>query len=1521
MEFGYILKLTNKNLYKEIQLPHNSERFRVGTYAECDVRLYKDDFFEQFELDFINLNNCWKVSCSDNIYFDIGDIRKLISCDLKHGDIVTVRYQKFNQDVFKMEFLLDFDNVNQPYDCKFDLSDVEQITIGDNGSSNIILNSPYVQGDKLRLTRKDTGWNLTEEKSLYGIYINGIKLQTKSCILKDYDFFSIANYHFFYKNNTLYTSVDGTMIIKGIQYFQEEKEGILKYPLFNRNTRIKTVIPAEPIDILDPPEKPEKQEQNLVMTLLPAIVMLVLTVVLRGFMDTGMGTFVIFSVCTMSLGIFTSIASYIQGEKQFKKKVELRNKTYKEYITQKKLAIEEYRKEETELLNHIYPDMDKGIKLVKTFSGDLFEKTPEDDDFLCVRLGTGSLEAEKKINYKSKEKFVSDDELTYIPEQIAREYLNLKKAPIVLNLKDCNAVGVIGESSYRFALAQNMIIDLAIHHYFEDVKVAFVMNKSLKEKFKWVRMLPHILCDGNVIRQIAYDEDSRTILFENLYKELSWRAQNSQKGNFVHLVIFVLDEMKIKTHPLSKFIAIASSINVTFIFFELYKEKLPLWCDRIIYVQGKTGTIVNANDENKRLEFDYTALENEVAESVGFTLAPVHCEKVNLEGGLVKNITLFEVLQIYNVEDLDLDKRWKESCIQKSMAAPLGVKTKNELVYLDLHEKAHGPHGLVAGTTGSGKSEILQSYILSMSTIFHPYEVGFVIIDFKGGGMANQFEGLPHMLGSITNIDGNEVNRSLSSIKAELLKRQNYFADAGVNHIDKYILKYKNKEVKTPLPHLIIIVDEFAELKAEYPDFMKELISTARIGRSLGVHLILATQKPSGQVNEQIWSNSKFKLCLKVQTPEDSNEMIKSPLAAEIVEPGRAYFQVGNNEIFELFQSGFSGAPEKQSSDSYASKTYSIYSVSMSGKKECVYRKVKEEEKSTRTQLEAIVDYVANYCQEKGIKKLANICMPPLAKIITYPEKIKISKERGTIVEIGIIDDPERQRQEPALLNLSMENTLIVGASQYGKTNLLQTIIRGLASEYSPKEVNIYILDFASMVLKNFETLHHVGGVVCASDDEKFKNLFKMLFLEIERRKELLVQAGVSSFVSYREMGKNDLPQIVLLIDNYTGVKELYLQEEDVLLYVCREGLSVGISVVICNQQTAGLGFRYLSAFAKRIALYCNESSEYSNIIDRCKLVPLNISGRAVTEIQKNIYEMQTYLSFEGEKEIDRVKHMRAFIERRNSQYSMEFAKKIPEIPSVLDEEQFAREFHAERKNSYVIPVALNYEDISVMSINLLQIGTFSIIGREGGGKTNLLRIIFNQLYQNMFTNPCDVYLIDGMKKGLREFKEYGFVCDYSIDADDFVNYIEQIYAIAADRYDGVSKEEVNLDEEPLQLIIVQNDLAIQALCKNANVMKKYKELTGRLKDMKICIIYVDIENTSIPYSAPDILKELKEKKNFFYFDDLQNLKICDVSSVTLRRFKKKITQGDGYWLYGNEISKIKVVKAERGESLCQSNI
>ena len=355
-------------------------------------------------------------------------------------------------------------------------------------------------------------------------------------------------------------------------------------------------------------------------------------------------------------------------------------------------------------------------------------------------------------------------------------------------------------------------------------------------------------------------------------------------------------------------------------------------------------------------------------------MAPVYCEEISLESSLRKNISLFELLGIYSANDLELKTRWNDSKIYETMAVPLGINVKNDVVCLNLHEKFHGPHGLVAGTTGSGKSEILQSFILSAATYFHPYEIGFVIIDFKGGGMVNQFKDLPHLIGAITNIDGNEIQRSLKSIKAELMKRQNHFASAGVNHIDKYIQLYKDGKVTEALPHLIIIVDEFAELKAEQPEFMKELISAARIGRSLGVHLILATQKPSGVVDAQIWSNSKFKLCLKVQSKEDSNEVIKTPLAAEIKEPGRAYLQVGNNEIFELFQSAYSGAPATVDA-SEVEKEFVISKVGFTGNRKPIYvRKKRKQKINVQNQLDAIVAYIHDYCNKEGIKKLADIC-------------------------------------------------------------------------------------------------------------------------------------------------------------------------------------------------------------------------------------------------------------------------------------------------------------------------------------------------------------------------------------------------------------------------------------------------------------------------------------------------------------------------------------------------------------------
>lgn len=250
------------------------------------------------------------------------------------------------------------------------------------------------------------------------------------------------------------------------------------------------------------------------------------------------------------------------------------------------------------------------------------------------------------------------------------------------------------------------------------------------------------------------------------------------------------------------------------------------------------------------------------------------------------------------IEDLNIAERWRSNDPVTSLAVPIGIGTDGAEFMLDLHQKYQGPHGLVAGTTGSGKSEFLLTYVLSLAVNFHPDEVAFLLIDYKGGGLAGAFDDLqnqihlPHLIGTITNLDGAAINRSLISIQSEVLRRQKIFNDAkslageGTMDIYSYQRLYRSGVVKEPMPHLFIISDEFAELKQQQPDFLDQLVSIARIGRSLGVHLILATQKPAGVVTDQILSNTKFRVCLKVQDRADSMDMLKRPEAAELRETG-----------------------------------------------------------------------------------------------------------------------------------------------------------------------------------------------------------------------------------------------------------------------------------------------------------------------------------------------------------------------------------------------------------------------------------------------------------------------------------------------------------------------------------------------------------------------------------------------------------------------------------------------------------
>lgn len=1519
----YILTIWNSDIYKEVDVVPDTRQLKIGTLQDCDVRLKQELFQLSIEILLQFESGGWRISCADHLYMTSRSMKNLRETGIQHGDLLEIHTEDQSKPLFFLSFCYNFTEKAVQYDTIIDIRNTNRFVIGNMAGAQIKLNSWFAGNERLTLSRgKDGQLFLDPSRAPNSATLNGIRIFEKTAV-HEFDFIGIADHSFYFKNQVLYAAARDDMKITDIpsQPLRNETPAFV-YPKLNRSPRMRYAFNTEPINLLYPPQKPDKPRDNLILQMSPSLLMLAVTVITRSGLIAGlrMGNpaFLIFSVATMSVGIFTTIMSFVYNRKRYQKDLKQWNDDYTAYIAKKRRELTAERKEEREALLYTYPSLEELRDFIKTFSCRLFERSAADDDFLCARIGLGNIPAMRPIALQEEERIKIENELIPVAEKVRDDFKMLQKAPVMLHLRESGTVGIVGPDEARYSFFKNLLLDICVEHSYEDVQIIVLLPSGEQEKYQWIKWMPHLKESGCGLRGIVCDDESRDNIFESLYALMTQRSAQIGSEDYApapYYVVFVLEEYGIKTHPLSKYIGISAKLGVSFLYFKEYQENLPRECREIVVVTDNGGTLLLPDDKAYTCQFEREQVMDESIKFAAERLAPVYCEKIALSSRLTSNITLFDLLNIIAPENLNLLARWKNSNVQKSLAAPLGLGTKGDTVCLDLHERAHGPHGLVAGTTGSGKSEIMQSYILSAAVNFHPYEVAFVIIDFKGGGMANQFENLPHLIGKITDIDSHEINRSLLSIRAELEKRKKLFARYAVNHIDQYIGKFRSGETAVPLPHLILIVDEFAELKAEQPEFMKELISTARVGRSLGIHLILATQKPAGQVNEQIWSNSRFKLCLKVATKEDSMEVLRSPLASEILEPGRAYLQVGNNEVFTLFQSAYSGAPADSDTNGNT-REFTISEVSFTGKRTPVYEhKVQKQKNGPKlTQLKALVGYIQNYCEEKGIFRLPSICLPPLPELADYPGAVSMDNT----VAIGIYDDPENQLQPEARLSLSDGNVIIIGSAQTGKTTLLQTILRGIAERFTPEETSVYILDFASKILKIYSALNHVGGVLTDSDDERLKNFFKMIRREIEQRKDVFSQFGAGSYDAYREAG-GTLPRMILMIDNLSAMKEVVPEYEDAVLNVCREGLALGITVIATAKQTSGLSYRYMSNFAARLAFNCTETSEYGSIFDRCPIRPKNVAGRGLLSINKVVYEYQAYLPFDGiveetgdevkRTENQRIQQARAFAARMAERYGECRARTVPEIPAVLT--AACAELHTDSFDPYTIPVGLTYSEIEPVAIDLAHVGSVGIYGREKSGKSNLVRVLMHYLQNHVFDLPCEAFLIDGYDRQMKEFETFGFVEQVTVDCADFETIVQDFSDAAQERKD-ILRMGGSLDNMPLLLCIIRNTQIFAANTVPRAVSDRFKTLLADAKQVKMCFILSNIENNG-EYSPPEMMKIARDLGEYFLLDDLANVKFLGSSKFTpaeLKQYKKAISAGDGY-LYSARggLEKIKLVK------------
>lgn len=924
------LSIYTNAAYREMRLP-------VINDSDYNVILYSGIFntSDDIKLDLEIINNVWSLK-STNFYYVMKDGYRYESYQLSDNEILQIYTQ--NRETLTI-IVREVQYPLAVFD-KYDLKYCNQISIGKREDMDICYDSlGLVSREHAVIYKSNSGWVISN-KSQNGIYVNS-KWTNEDTPLEFGDHISIIGMNIIFLGDILALDnsqgnikVNPNTLVPYSMPVQEtaQEDDVLftdSRQLLHRAPRNVIKIDREPVAIDDPPEKPTVEEESLLKRIIPSLTMTIPMLICGCLMvyaaksrGTGanpmmfMGIIMALSSATMSV-----VNTLLNAGKNGKEAEELTLKrfdSYSKYLKETTESIRQRYNHNMNALRTMYKSA-KECTMYDADSGLLWNRNQRHDDFLSYRLGVGNLPSPIPIQISTEKFSMDEDSLSGKPAMIKKNYETMYDVPININLLHHKVVGLIGGEDYKGAVdvVKLLATQIAANNCYTEVKMVFVYDKSHfynAQTWDFAKWFPHVWSEDKKVRYIASDSQEASDVFYEIAKTMRQRdeAEGSLRQTMPspYYILFLINPELAAGELIAKYIYNADEKYglSTVIVADSYAN-LPNECEYIIekddIFQGVYG-VSQEKEVSHAVTFD--TIEDEELDAFARKLSNVYVTETGAGGDIPSSITFLDMYGVNTLEELNVLDRWRKNRTYDNIKGLLGQRAGGSDCYLDVHEKYHGPHGLVAGTTGSGKSETLQTYMLSLAVNYSPDDIGFFVIDYKGGGMANLFTGLPHLIGQISNLSGNQVRRAMVSIKSENRRRQRVFNEHGVNNINLYTKLYKNNEATLPVPHLFIIIDEFAELKREEPDFMRELISVAQVGRSLGVHLILATQKPSGTVDDNIWSNSKFRLCLRVADKQDSNDMLHKPDAAFLTQSGRCFLQVGSDEVFELFQSGFSGA-------------------------------------------------------------------------------------------------------------------------------------------------------------------------------------------------------------------------------------------------------------------------------------------------------------------------------------------------------------------------------------------------------------------------------------------------------------------------------------------------------------------------------------------------------------------------------------------------------------------------------------
>ncbi|PBC79779.1 S-DNA-T family DNA segregation ATPase FtsK/SpoIIIE [Streptomyces sp. TLI_235] len=1172
-------------------------------------------------------------------------------------------------------------------------------------------------------------------------------------------------------------------------------------------------VPDEPVELVAPPELPRSGGEDWMMSLLPLLGMGGSAAFF--FSPGAQGPMKIMGVLMVASTAGMAVAQIVKARRGGSAGTADERRDYLKYLQQMRRQVRRTAERQRGALLFTHPEPDQLWSIVAE-GRRLWERRPTDPDFAQVRLGTGPQQLSTPIVAPQTAPL---DELEPLAAEAMGTFIKshgtLQELPLAVSLRAFYHITVCGDPDTVYGTVRAMVAQLTTLHSPDDLMVGVAAAPGAIDEWEWAKWLPHTQHrkenDGAGSRRLIAAGLGE--LEELLAKELDGRKGFSRdsvpSADKPHLIV-VMDGASV---PQDSLLAGPDGVEgVTVI--EVVPGDLDEPSGHLVVTVGKNELLLESASGASYSGRPDT-LSAWQSEALARQLAPFRVSAGGDDGD--PSLVSMDFTEMMNTGDpgsFDPARHWRPRPMAEKLKVPLGVGQNGEYVWLDIKEaslQGMGPHGMCVGATGSGKSEVLRTIVLALAVTHSSEVLNLVLADFKGGATFAGMAEMPHTAAVITNLEGEAtlIDRMRDAIEGEMNRRQELLRAAGnYANINEYERARAAGAALDPLPSLLMIIDEFSELLTAKPDFIDLFIQIGRIGRSLGMHMLLASQRLEEGKLRGLDTFLSYRLGLRTFSAAESRAAIGVPDAYHLPPiPGVGYLKFGS-DVMERFRAAYVSGPyrppgqQRTSGGQVITAQPVLFTAAEVAVVEPVVEEVFEEvEEIDDSLLDTMLDTFVHRMIGQG-PPAHQVWLPPLEEAPSVDglvPPLQATAERGLtspeygalgrlVVPVGIVDKPRDQRRDVLYQDYSgaAGHGLIVGGPQSGKSNMVRTLVSGFAVTHTPVEVQFYLLDFGGGAFGALSGLPHVGGVAGRLDVEKVRRLVSEVHGVLNRREELFRSAGIDTVTTYRsrraagQLPDEQFGDVFLIIDGWLTFKQEYEVLEPVINDIAQRGLTYGVHVIVTAARYAEVRPALKDLLQNRTELRLGDSMESE--IDRkvAVNVPAGSPGRGLTS--SKLHFLSGLPRLDGSSSTaDLSDGVADLVAQIDAAWTGPRAPQVRMLPAVLDGHALPKGFeHPE------LGVAFGVDEVELapVFVNFETDPLFIVFGESESGKSALLRMLIKQITERYTPDQAGIVVGD-FRRSLLGVVPQEYLVEYAAAAPAMSAAVEMLRGACSRRLPG----------------------------------------------------------------------------------------------------------------------------------------